>query len=289
VAAGPWTEPTLASLGVAPDFAAQDLDGRHDPAGGRAIGWTHRVRDGVDLYYVSNQTREERSLAVSLRAAGRRPELWDPVTGEIGAARGWRIESGRTVLPLRLPPSGSIFIVLRPGAGKPAEEKGAGVPSAAVILQGPWAVAFDPASGGPADAIPLDRLASWSSRPEPGVRYYSGTATYKLSFTWTGRAGLSGRAWLDLGRVANLAEVTLNGMDCGVAWTAPYRVEITSALRRGPNELGVAVTNTWANRLIGDHGLPPERRITSMVAPYRLEGRPLLEAGLLGPVSIASE
>ena len=91
--------------------------------------------------------------------------------------------------------------------------------------------------------------------------------------------------WLDLGHVANIAEVTLNGMPCGIAWTAPWRVEITGALRSGENHLEIAVTNTWANRLIGDHALPEEERITWTNAPYRLEGTPLLEAGLLGPVT----
>jgi hypothetical protein len=123
---------------------------------------------------------------------------------------------------------------------------------------------------------------------DPGVRFYSGTATYSVKFVWHG-APAQGRAWLDLGRVVNLAEVTLNGFDCGVAWTPPYRVDVTKALHPGMNDLSIGVTNTWANRLIGDHSLPPEKQVTFMRAPYRLDGRPLLDAGLLGPVTLLSQ
>ena len=50
------------------------------------------------------------------------------------------------------------------------------------------------------------------------------------------------------------------------------------------NEIKIGVTNTWANRLMGDHRLPKEKQITWTNAPYRLEGKPLLPAGLMGPV-----
>ena len=39
----------------------------------------------------------------------------------------------------------------------------------------------------------------------------------------------------------------------------------------------------------GDHALPEAERTTWTNAPYRLQGKPLLEAGLLGPVTLARE
>jgi hypothetical protein len=291
VVAGPWTETTLASLGVEPDFVERDLDVAPEPSNRRAIGWTHRAEAGGDLYFVSNQDAEARSIEVSLRASGRLPELWDPVSGEIRPAETWRVEEGRTVLPLRLPPSGSIMLVMRTPTSLKGGAGGANWvhPSFASALGGPWSLSFDPAFGGPREAVTLDALASWSASDAPAVRFYSGTAVYSRTFDWDGRAGPRARAWLELGRVANLAAVTLNGKDCGVAWTPPYRVDITLALRPGPNRLEIAVTNTWANRLIGDHGLAADQRRTSLVGPYRLDGQPLLEAGLLGPVEIQLE
>jgi len=97
------------------------------------------------------------------------------------------------------------------------------------------------------------------------------------------------QVWLDFGRVADLAEVTVNGVACGVAWTPPYRVEITAALRVGGNQLRVDVTNTWFNRLALDRTLPEEQRLTWTTAPERTAGKPLLAAGLLGPVTLLSE
>jgi hypothetical protein len=94
---------------------------------------------------------------------------------------------------------------------------------------------------------------------------------------------------LNVGKVANIAEVFVNGVNCGIAWTAPYRVDITKALKQGNNQLKIEVTNTWANRIMGDQRLPEDKRITKTNAPYRLEGKPLLEAGLLGPVVIEVE
>jgi hypothetical protein len=287
VLVGPFLEDSFAALGIDRDLVAADPGGQR----AEAIAWTHRTAPGMDLYFLSNQRGVTRTLEVSLRATGRVPELWDPVTGEIRRAKTWRIEKGRTLLPLRLEPSGSIFVVLREPAAAQRSEEGRNWPEPTVVqrLEGPWRVSFDPTSGGPEQSLVFDRLQSWPSRPEPGVRHYSGTASYERTFTGTAPAGSRTRVRLDLGRVANLAEVTVNGRACGVAWTAPYRVEITDALRPGGNRLRIDITNTWANRLIGDSVLPERDRVTWTTAPYVLEGRPLLEAGLLGPVTVTAE
>jgi len=93
---------------------------------------------------------------------------------------------------------------------------------------------------------------------------------------------------LDLGIVADIAEVWVNGQPCGTAWTFPYRVDISKAVRPGRNDLEIKVTNTWRNRVIGDHTNPAEKQITWTTAPYRLEGKSLAPSGLLGPVVILS-
>ena len=283
---GPYRGATFDAVGLAPDFEAAETDGRR----AEGIGWTHRTAPGTDLYFISNQRATERTITVSLRVTGRGPELWDAVTGETRRAGTWHMEQGRTVLPLRLEPSGSIFVVLREPTTSAGAAAGPNWPEPKVRqeLDGPWQVAFDPKAGGPAATVAFDRLEDWTRRPEPGIRYYSGTADYARSFDWQPAAGRPARTWLDLGRVADLAEVTVNGLPCGVAWTAPWRVDITDALHAGTNTLQIAVTNTWANRLIGDHALPEAQRITWTTAPYRPDAK-LLPAGLLGPVEIVEE
>ena len=89
--------------------------------------------------------------------------------------------------------------------------------------------------------------------------------------------------YLNLRKVANIAEVIINGMNCGIAWTDPFRVDITKAVHQGENELTIQVVNTWKNRLIEEHHLPEDKRITHTNAPYRLNGQPLLEAEINRP------
>ena len=127
-------------------------------------------------------------------------------------------------------------------------------------------------------------LANWAEGDDDARRFFSGIALYETTFEWDGDAESRKRAWLDLGRVADVAEVTVNGKTCGIAWTPPYRVEVTDALREGHNELRVAVANTWHNRLVGDVRLAEAERTTWTTAPSPDRRAKLLEAGLLGPV-----
>jgi hypothetical protein len=144
-------------------------------------------------------------------------------------------------------------------------------------------VRFDPGWGGPA-AVEFQKLESWTSRSEPGIRYYSGTATYVKRFD-VPNIVRGRRLSLDLGAVANVAAVRLNGRNLGVVWTEPFQVDITALFRRAGNILEVRITNLWPNRLIGDAALPPAERITHTNIGFDPRA-PLLESGLLGPVRI---
>jgi beta-galactosidase/beta-glucuronidase len=155
-------------------------------------------------------------------------------------------------------------------------------------LGGLWQVSFDQKQRGPAKPVAFSTLTDWSQHANDSVRHYSGTATYTQAFRWKQPKRRSNqRVYLDLGQVANLAEVTLNGQPIGTAWTAPYRLDVTDALRKGDNQLRIRVTNTWANRLIGDQALPADKRPTWTPAPAPAVSKPLLPAGLLGPVFIS--
>ncbi len=153
-------------------------------------------------------------------------------------------------------------------------------------IGGPWQVSFDPGWGGP-ENVRFDWLADWTSRPETGIKYYSGTAVYRTTFSLPPGTLVSGRRYyLDLGLVKNLARVRLNGCDLGVAWCCPWRLEATRALRSGQNQLEIDVANLWPNRLIRDAALPPDQRLTWTTRnPYKPDS-PLLPSGLLGPVCL---
>ena len=132
----------------------------------------------------------------------------------------------------------------------------------------------------------FDKLEDWSQRPEPAVKYFSGTAVYRKVFELSDPSTIhnpQSTIYLDLGTVKETARVKLNGKDLGVVWCAPWRVEITGAVKPGENALEIEVVNLWPNRLVGDGKLPVEQRRTR--TNVGASSAPLT-SGLLGPVTI---
>jgi hypothetical protein len=177
-------------------------------------------------------------------------------------------------------------------------------------VTGQWELSFPPNWGAP-PKVTLDKLISWTEHNDAGVRYFSGTTTYVKEFEIP-KELLSPRRviYLDLGRVKNLCEVKLNGKDFSVLWKPPFRVDITNIARAGKNRLEVRVTNLWVNRLIGDEQFPDDcewqgkrlrqfpqwflegkprpskERLTFTTWKHWTKNAPLLESGLLGPVTV---
>lgn len=276
------TAALLKRMAVAPDF---ESDG--------PVRYTHRRLGTTELYFVAN--RENRAVDANcvFRVAGPQPELWDPVTGGRRPLRRFGTQAGRTTIPLRFEPEQSYFVIFRSApenqAGWEGVENFAAMHSVQEV-RGPWTVAFDPRWGGP-ERVAFDVLENWIQRPETGIRHYSGVAVYRKRFEWEPGGGERGarRLWLDLGTVKNIARVRLNGRDVGVVWCSPWRVEVSGALRRGANDLEIEVANLWPNRMIGDLALPPAERFTwSSLNPFKPDS-PLLDSGLLGPVTLLAE
>ena len=122
----------------------------------------------------------------------------------------------------------------------------------------------------------------------PGIKYFSGTATYRRTLD-VQRAWLAGGSHveLDLGAVKSLAEVLVNGRSLGILWKAPYRIDMTDALKSGGNQLEIRVTNLWPNRMIGDKQPGAAKIAFATLDPYKADS-PLLESGLLGPVRVST-
>ncbi len=100
-------------------------------------------------------------------------------------------------------------------------------------LTGPWQLSFPPGLGAPA-SVELTELIDWTEHPDPGVRYFSGTGTYELTFELPASALTPDtRLVLDLGDVKYLAEVAVNGEELGLLWKPPFRLDITSARKAG--------------------------------------------------------
>jgi hypothetical protein len=271
--------------GIAKDFeASQELD--------TDLAWFHRRAEGSDIYYVANLGDRAQVLAARFRVAGREPEIFRPMTGAVEPAS-YSTADGRTTVDLPLAQRETAFVVFRHST----TDKGRDVPGATTTslgtIDGPWNIAFQPNLGAPAQ-VTLPKLESWTSNPDAGVKYFSGTATYTKTFP-APTTGPGGRVLLDLGDVRDIASVSVNGKSVGMVWAPPYRVDITDALRPGENRLEVKVTNEWTNRIDGDRIAPADKKVLAQ-APATGPGgfsfsrpQPLPESGLLGPVKLLKQ
>lgn len=264
--------------GVPADFSWSGGDGD------TFIDFIQRRTDEARIYYVANRNDRPEDVEWRFRVSGMVPEFWDPVTGVRRDATRYRFENGITVVPYPMDGEQSLFVLFRKAAAADAPDGAPNVPRLVkrFDIDGAWKVSFDPEWGGPA-SIGFERLIDWTQHPDPGIRHYSGAAVYQKSF----RSDAAGEpAVLDLGMVESLCEVTLNGEDLGVLWAYPFRVDVTGKLRKGENELRVKVVNLWCNRIIGDAGLPPEKRLTRTNITRLTKDTPLEPSGLMGPVRI---
>jgi hypothetical protein len=165
-----------------------------------------------------------------------------------------------------------------------------------INILGAWQVTFQekPLLGKSFTAT-FDTLKSWTESDTHAIKYFSGTAMYEKSFNVEQKSYSNGRAYLNLGKVADIATVTLNGEEVGVFWKPPYKADITDFVQKGENKLEVSITNLWINRLIGDEKLPANERKTStnLVNEARYDkiretdaDKYLRISGFLGPVKI---
>jgi hypothetical protein len=279
---GPYEADTFNGLDIQKDFVALDENGQQTGF----VAWNHRKAELKDIYFVANQLEKQRTLELSFRIENKVPELYNPVTNETRQCAQWKTEYGRTKLTYRFASNESLFVIFREGKTTSGISKNWIETANEMDLSGEWKVQFDSAFGGPTEPVAFKELTDWSKSIDERIRFYSGTAVYQKSFNWNKPIHDNKMLWLELGSFANMAEVKINGQSCGVCWTAPFRVRIDQAVKQGENKLEISVTNTWANRIIGDHNLLEDKRVTWTTAPFRLEGKPLLPAGLFGPVRI---
>ena len=292
--------------------------------------YIHRNSSGQDIYFVSGKGASE----CIFRVTGKKPEIWNPLTGETMEALVWNhTDDGRTSVSLDLPENGSVFVVFKEkapskhfisatGSGKIKSYKHNGnstivtaergsykfnnssnnlsefeVKGLPLILEGQWEVTFKP-EGQPTIAKTFDNLTLWNENPDPAIKFFSGSADYIKSFDIQ-KAMVGKPAWLKLGKVHDVCKVWVNGKDLGVVWTSPWETDLTEVLKEGINNIRIEVTNCWANRLIGDAGLPENERTTKtnvrLVPDRSVYKRPfqafsaddkLMSSGLIGPISI---
>lgn len=255
-----------------------------------SIHYGHRSMGGIDIYFISNQAGEEKVIHPEFRVTGKQPELWDATSGSIRILPAFDIKEQTTSVPIRLAAYESVFIVFRNKARNSNSTDildNYPIPEIIQDLKGPWSVSFDPAFRGPAEPVVFETLHDWTSSPDGSIRYYSGTAHYRINFS-APEAKENETIEIDLGNLTAMAKVSINGTYAGGVWTYPYKLDISDFVKPGENELVIEVVNNWMNRLIGDQNLPEKQRETwCFVNPYNAQS-PLQPSGLFGPVTIQS-
>ncbi len=302
----------LRKIGVAGDF---EIVGRSEKDLG-PLDFIHRKTTEDEFYFISNKTMLPQTLTCRFRVAaearGLAPEFWWPDSGRRSACRGWRsLASGQTELPVTLGPAGSVFVVFRKADAAPdAVARDTFVPAetpAPLALDSSWQVEFPKGWGAPPTTT-FAKLQSWTESDNEGIRFFSGIATYRKTFEVPESLDKQKQLFLELGDLAEIAEVTLNGKRLGLVWLPPYRIDVSGAVRAGANQLEIRVANLWANRLNGDSLLPESERFTrsnldriqtdptsdssygrvpgGKTRPNYTKTPPLMKSGLFGPVRI---
>ncbi|RYE38370.1 MAG: hypothetical protein EOP48_27205 [Sphingobacteriales bacterium] len=158
-------------------------------------------------------------------------------------------------------------------------------------ITGDWDLSFPPGWGAPATAK-FSKLISWTQSDDPGIKFFSGTGTYKKQFSYkpSAAAAKDESIYLDLGQASKVVEAWLNGKLLGISWTLPHRFNVSGLLKSGLNELRIEVINTWSNRIIGDINSEKKYTYTNLNVRGSREllwtETPLTISGLLGPVRI---
>lgn len=202
----------------------------------------------TDIIFVCNPTGDAAADTLRFETGGRGAEIWNPYTLEMNAA-GFEHE-----LALNIEPYGSRFIVVRPGnSEKPTLTEWKAVNESPI--GGVWTVQFPEV-----DTITTDTLFSWPESTVSDIMYFSGTARYHIKADITQREmpGSGNKAILSLGKVCDMAKVSVNGVEASILWKSPYECDVTNLIKEGGNDIVVEVTNLWPNRMIGDEQEPDD-------------------------------
>ncbi len=279
VYAGYSIQDVLTTEGIKPDFAYTK------PLDDSQLLYVHHTLGDIEFYWVNNRNERFENSEVTFRIDGKQPEIWHADSGEIEEAS-YRIENGMTTVSLNLEPSDAVFVVFRKDATENSKTVSVPQENLLTTIEGSWIVNFQKDRGAP-NEVTFDSLTPWNENKNEGIKYFSGTATYTKTIDvaeeWIAE---NNSIYIDLGEVANVAEVFVNGKSMGVAWKTPFKLNISDVLTAGENELEIKVTNLWVNRLVGDEQPGVTETYSYTGWNFFNENSSLVESGLLGPIKL---
>jgi hypothetical protein len=293
---GKSVKEVLEEMDVKKDLSVEGIDNSN-----YIIDFIHRKTENEEIYFISNSSKEQQDITCTFRVPSKMiPELWDAESGLIQREVNFTRNPDGITMELILDPLASRFVVFRKkskGQNDPdlrfdlqygyENPKVEGSNHQMIDISDNWHIQFDPEMGGPPE-LELQKLYSWSDMEEDGIKYYSGTASYSRSFKISkDYLNQHTSVFLDFEDIQEIARVIVNGQDCGIIWTPPFRKEISKHLISGENKITIMVANTWKNRIIGDKRNPGGPQFTSTNVKYKFSpNAALLPSGLIGRAQI---
>jgi hypothetical protein len=202
--------------------------------------------DGSTIYFISNASDKQYDGWIKLESEAETVVLYDPMTGAFGIGK-TRNENESNEVYVQLASKGTLILQASDGdvdATPFRYNKTSGTP---VALKGPWKISF--ISGGPTlpEPVETDLLISWTDLEVKGLKEFSGSATYSTTFS---KSASNDTGWLlDLGKVKESAEVTLNGKLLGTLIGPTYQIYIDPSEIKENNTLEITISNLMANRI----------------------------------------
>ncbi|MDN3689540.1 glycosyl hydrolase [Cyclobacterium jeungdonense] len=286
----------LEERAIPPDFQVTGIDNTD-----LHIDFVHRQTESEAIFFLSNSSEKQEKISGVFRVdPDSKPELWDAETGLIQRQVEFAKVDNGLQMEITMDPLASRFVVFRKGTSGINDEGlyhnlqtglkdqlNSKVVYPAIDLSKQWNIAFDPDMGGP-ESLKLDSLVSWSELEDEGASYYSGSAIYTREFIIDDDVpAVNLEAFVSFEEIQEMAQVFVNGNDCGIIWLPPYATRITPHLKQGRNTITVKVINTWNNRIVGDLRNPEKIPFTQTNARGKFTSNsPLLQSGLLGKAEI---
>lgn len=237
------------------------------------VSHIHQQQGSRDLFFFANTSRAEAADFEAVLPTGSKSAWqWDPFTGE---RRPYPQRANRVAV--RLGPEESLLLVFEPGrAANAATLRQLRRTSQAISIKAAWQVSFQPVVGAAFERA-FDELIDISKAAgDNALASFAGAATYRAEFDVADPR----YSVLDLGRVHNISEVSLNGKPLGVRWYGQHLYDARGALRQGRNRLEVKVTTMLGNYV---KSLAPSNAMAKRWAGWF----PPIAAGLAGPVELA--
>ena len=123
----------------------------------------------------------------------------------------------------------------------------------------------------------FDKLQDFKDMEDSTYVNFMGTVVYKSTFSVDGK---NMPKYIDLGKVADICELKVNGRDAGMKWFGERKYDISPYVNAGENTIEVKVTTLMGNYIqtLKDNSVA-QRFVLRRNQPY-------VSAGLIGPVKL---